>query len=1020
MWDTITSISRGRVSLRRFSLLASPLLMALFLVAVTPVHVALAADAVRSGGTVTYADRTYTLINKSAVPAQLPMAFSSYDGYVSFDSASKKAYYLLTTGAAATASSAIYTAFDMPVMGSYGNNSPPATVSIVNDATASTAAATKANTQTSCDSSQTAGIGWIVCPVVSFLAKGMDYIYKIVSDFLVVKTITTDTSSSIYRMWSIIRDIANICFVGAFLVIIYSQITGLGYSNYNLKKMLPRLIIGAILVNISYWVTASAVDISNIIGYSINDIFSTVLNNLNSTGTYEDVSIPEWEALATVVLAGGGALVFGASTLTTYGITGSLFLLIPSLLGVILAALVALIVLAARQALIICLIIISPLAFVAMLLPNTEKYFNKWRELLTTMLLLFPIFAVVFSGAQLAGLAIVQSAGGNIVTLILGMVVQVAPIVITPLLIKFSGGLIGRIAGMVNNPNKGLIDRTRNWGKANAEERRNKILADQQHRLFRRNPLNRATKRIDTRRRNREARRKAYESLAEARFEGTRQGHDIEALNKHAGNEKQHHQNAFLASQRGSALELRSRDLGAAKSEIENTMMASPAGQRVEARTRNAAVHKQEIGNTFDATGAGQAIRARQRNADIDKVVTENSFNRSRPDLEFRAQNAEIDKMRVTNEFEDSRFGHQVDRAKRQVEEVKTRIHKDHQTEWDELSRTDSVIRNLRLRTVRSTDTSKLKEEEFNTVVANIRALGGSAPDISAADKMVADSILQISRDTRNEAEKQSNAKIEQDKGYLEALSGDEALRLAVGGIRGDEGSKTVFAKTVAASRKEYIDRINETSQLVKHFNPDSATKQRVAMGESVTLEKDGVRYTFDASDSTAREAFIDDQLKAGSGAQIQDIIDSSGTGGVNYEYRTSIRDAVISNGLANRFFFWGAKTLDDIGQGKYSKSEEAAAITYHVRDGKLRGETLTSQDAYAIDALFNVINDTAAMSAMSPTQKAAFDKSYQDLKYEAWRVIHDPQLSAHTSGATKDRLKLYMEKPPKRKSDRS
>ena len=144
------------------------------------------------------------------------------------------------------------------------------------------------------------------------------------------------------------------------------------------------------------------------------------------------------------------------------GLAGSLILLIPTLVGVLIAALVAILVMAARQALIICLVVISPLAFVAYLLPNTEKYFDKWKDLFITMLVMFPAFSTVFAGAQLAGLAIIQNAGSSLNLIILGMAVMVAPVVVTPLLIKFSGSLIGKIASLVNNPKKGAIDRTRN------------------------------------------------------------------------------------------------------------------------------------------------------------------------------------------------------------------------------------------------------------------------------------------------------------------------------------------------------------------------------------------------------------------------------------------------------------------------------------------------------------------------------------------------------------------------------
>src|SRR5690606_39097781 len=132
------------------------------------------------------------------------------------------------------------------------------------------------------------------------------------------------------------------------------------------------------------------------------------------------------------------------------------------------AVLVALLVMAARQAIITILVVIAPLAFVAYLLPNTEKWFDKWRGLFMTMLILFPAFSVVFGGSQLAAMIIIQNAD-SLNLIILGMLVQVAPLFITPMLVKMGGSLLAKIAGIVNNPNKGLIDRTRNFAKDRSE-----------------------------------------------------------------------------------------------------------------------------------------------------------------------------------------------------------------------------------------------------------------------------------------------------------------------------------------------------------------------------------------------------------------------------------------------------------------------------------------------------------------------------------------------------------------------
>ena len=57
---------------------------------------------------------------------------------------------------------------------------------------------------------------------------------------------------------------------------IYSHITSFGISNYGIKKILPRLIIVAILVNISFYICAIAIDLSNIAGQAIQDMFINI------------------------------------------------------------------------------------------------------------------------------------------------------------------------------------------------------------------------------------------------------------------------------------------------------------------------------------------------------------------------------------------------------------------------------------------------------------------------------------------------------------------------------------------------------------------------------------------------------------------------------------------------------------------------------------------------------------------------------------------------------------------------
>lgn len=322
-------------------------------------------------------------------------------------------------------------------------------------ANANTAAANK----TSC---AIQGIGWIVCPVTNFLAKVVDAAYGFVSSLLTIQPLYTpggsgsDAAKGVFTAWSIMRNFANVAFVIAFLIIIFSQVTSIGISNYGIKRMLPRLIISAILVNLSYWVCAAAVDISNILGTSMTGLFeslkaSIALPNAGSFGA--DGS--GWEGIAGGILAGtlvaAGAIYIGLSAL------------LPMLLAALLAIITVFLVLALRQALIILLIIISPLAFVAYLLPNTESWFKKWRDLFQTLLLMFPIISGIFGASALASKVVMGTAQGQyaIAIQLMGAGIAIIPLAITPIVMKSAGGLLNRFGGIVNNPNKGPFDRAR-------------------------------------------------------------------------------------------------------------------------------------------------------------------------------------------------------------------------------------------------------------------------------------------------------------------------------------------------------------------------------------------------------------------------------------------------------------------------------------------------------------------------------------------------------------------------------
>ena len=466
--------------LQWFMLLIAGMLVGIFLNTLTHSTSVYAADAKWDGHDLTYSNKKYTRLTDDNKVKKFNLPDNSLV-FINEDKNKKEVKVIyFPSGEISSLSSATYAVYSF---------TPPDTYNQTDTSTISIESPSENSTSTSCD---VQGIGWIICPLSNWLADGIDYMYSALQQFLKTKPLeTTNQNSGIYLAWVIMRNISNVAFIVAFLVIIYSQLTSVGISNYGVKKMIPRLVIAAVLVNLSFTICAILLDLSNIAGYAFQDAFMGIKNTISTVG--ENTSTWTWSEVISTALS-NGALAVGAGYAVSLALTTELLpMLVPAAALAGLTLLFILLIMAARQALIIILIIISPLAFVCYLLPGTEKWFKKWRDLFLTMLVFFPAFAVVFGGAQLAGIIIIQNASGpnGAIMHVLGMLVQIIPLAITPLIMKFSGGVLGKFAGFVNDKNKGLYDRTKNWSKDRRETIKNKKLANPNMARFNPNRLRR-------------------------------------------------------------------------------------------------------------------------------------------------------------------------------------------------------------------------------------------------------------------------------------------------------------------------------------------------------------------------------------------------------------------------------------------------------------------------------------------------------------------------------------------------
>lgn len=320
------------------------------------------------------------------------------------------------------------------------------------------------------------GIGWLVCPAMNFMAKITDEAYNfLASYFLSVDTKLVTGSES---AWTKFRDIANVAFVIALIFVVYSQVTSFGISNYGIKRMLPRIIVAALLVNVSFYICAAMVDLSNLLGYAIPQFFGNIPIGAGLT---------DKGGLATLGSGLTWVAVVGGVIVAAVGV--ALAISVPVLIAALLAIGLIVLMLVARQALIVLLIVISPLAFVAYLLPNTEQWFKKWYKTFFTLLMLFPVIGTVFGASRMAAL-IIANAGGNadkVITQLIALAVSAIPFFVVPGLLKGSlsaaGALGAKLQGAANKASGKMGSQVKNTSRLGAGMADMKRFRDQQRQI---------------------------------------------------------------------------------------------------------------------------------------------------------------------------------------------------------------------------------------------------------------------------------------------------------------------------------------------------------------------------------------------------------------------------------------------------------------------------------------------------------------------------------------------------------
>lgn len=263
------------------------------------------------------------------------------------------------------------------------------------------------------------------------------------------------TCTAYYQAWNSVRNIALGLMVIAGIIVLIAQSLGFEILDaYTIRKVLPRLLICAVGITLSWQLMQFFVTLTNDLAFGIRYLIYQPFADLpNAT-----------------ITGGGTKAVSSLLALTAINALGWVGLM--TYIGTaMLAVLVAALVLILRQMIIILLIIFAPIAIVAYVLPNTQKVYKLWWDSFSKALLMFAIIAgLIAVGRVFASVSALSSS--NPIAQLAGFAAYFLPYFVIPATFRFAGGAIRQIGGFVNDRSRGGFDRLR---KARADNTANRI-----------------------------------------------------------------------------------------------------------------------------------------------------------------------------------------------------------------------------------------------------------------------------------------------------------------------------------------------------------------------------------------------------------------------------------------------------------------------------------------------------------------------------------------------------------------
>lgn len=259
------------------------------------------------------------------------------------------------------------------------------------------------------------------------------------------------SDKGVKTLWEIFRNLGNISLV---FILLYIAITTIFQTAGNTKKLLSNVIIAAVLMNFSFFFGAIIVDVSNVAALNIyreiNE--SKEIKEAGNVGNYINdkassaIVAQQFGIAKNKENAAPGAPESGPGEGSVAGAEESWFsqqlkkavgYVMLTILDIVLAIvlIIAAFSVIGRMIAIILLLLVSPLAFIGMILPKTESWSSDWWKSIIGQSFYLPVFLLfVYVGIKaievISTIQPMEQAAGKDITNLSQTITVIAPIIV--------------------------------------------------------------------------------------------------------------------------------------------------------------------------------------------------------------------------------------------------------------------------------------------------------------------------------------------------------------------------------------------------------------------------------------------------------------------------------------------------------------------------------------------------------------------------------------------------------------